>query len=435
MQSTVGLLFAMHVATADAEPMAAQWTDSFVDSVGVNVHWSYNKYGKSDDALYEMLKTKLVEAGFRHIRDGAVDKAYARCTELYNNFGIQTTFITGRREAGGRSPLDPSQIGEELTSLKNGIPLEAVAAIEGPNEYDLFHNDRETDWVGKLQTYQRQLYAQVKADPVLKSKPVLGPSLMRGPDYKAVGDLSDYLNYSNLHPYQLTRHPGTGGWGLHNYGGLTWWLGRARVQAPGKPVQATEAGYRTHAKGVTEAIDAKYTPRMFAEFFRRGISRTFKYELLTIKDSEAYGLLRSDGSEKPSFVATRNLLNFLSDNAWDAKNKAWTTPTFTPGTLDYEIATDAADARHVLLQKSNGDFYLLIWNEVSSFDPETRTEIDNPAVAAALTLKTPVSEATIHTLAADGSMATEPAAILGAPGSQKITLNVPDRLMIVVLSQ
>src|SRR5690606_15588671 len=124
-----------------------------------------------------------------------------------------------------------------------------------------------------------------------------------------------------------------------------------------------EAGYRTHAQGVSERADAIYTPRMFAEFFRRGISRTFKYELLTINDSEKYGLLRSDGTEKPAFTASKNLINLLSDNTWDAENKAWTTPTFTPGTLDYEIATSASTLHDLLLQKSNGDFYLLIWNE------------------------------------------------------------------------
>ncbi len=37
---------------------------------------------------------------------------------------------------------------------------------------------------------------------------------------------------------------------------------------------ATEAGYATHCKGVSEAVQAKYIPRLCCEYFRLGFRRT-----------------------------------------------------------------------------------------------------------------------------------------------------------------
>ena len=49
-----------------------------------------------------------------------------------------------------------------------------MASLESANEYD---NQGDANWVTNLRNYQRELYTLAKADPVLRSVPVLGPSV------------------------------------------------------------------------------------------------------------------------------------------------------------------------------------------------------------------------------------------------------------------
>ena len=54
------------ISTAEAENTTALPADSFVESIGVNTHWSYP--GVYIDK-YNDLKAKLGEAGIRYVRD------------------------------------------------------------------------------------------------------------------------------------------------------------------------------------------------------------------------------------------------------------------------------------------------------------------------------------------------------------------------------
>jgi hypothetical protein len=70
-------------------------------------------------------------------------------------------------------------------------------------------------------------------------------------------------------------------------------------------------------------------------------------------------LLRGDLSQKPAFVAVKNLLSTLADSG----------ASFTPGSLSYAIAGGDATLNHLLLQKQDGSFWLVLWLEQSSWDP------------------------------------------------------------------
>ena len=205
----------VHTVLVRAYPLLARSADEFAESVGVNVH-AHTLYEKHHTAV----KAKLKELGVRHVRDGSDANSCRYAAEFFSELGIKTTFITGRRVGGKveyKSPLDPAKIDDELAQIKN-TALAAAAAIEGPNEYDLFHDERETDWSGKLRTYQRELYGKVKGDAHLRTLPVVAPSLTSEAAYQAVGSLDEWIDLSCLHLYQSTRHPGTGGWGSNGYG-------------------------------------------------------------------------------------------------------------------------------------------------------------------------------------------------------------------------
>jgi hypothetical protein len=146
----------------------------------------------------------------------------------------------------------------------------------------------------------------------------------------------------------------------------------------GKPVVATETGYhnsihnshRSAHPSTTERTAGIYLPRLFLEYFRVGVERTYTYELFdegTSNDQEDhFGLFRSDGSAKPAALALGNLTKILGDSP--------AASTTAPGSLAYSLSDPSAgpggtDVHHVLLQQSDGSFYLALWRTVSEATP------------------------------------------------------------------
>ena len=426
---TFGIAALIWVITAipriTSQGVPAISADSFVESIGVNAHWSDPDVYTHN---YTGLKAKLGESGIRYVRDGTHQANYTTANDLYHSFGIRTNVVTGRRPTSPYpAPLDPSKIDLELNEIKTNA-LIAVASLEAPNEYDLEHGS-DTDWVRTIQNFSSLLYIKVKADESLRHLPVIGPSLTSEPAYEAVGNLDQYIDYANLHLYQWRRWPGNNGSGDSGYGSITWFLDhQARHQSPsGKPVQATEAGYNNLILkgGISEEAEGKYTIRMFAEFFRRGIVRTFKYELVNEDNKRGtegiYGLLRGDLSEKPAFRAVKNLITILTDKG----------PDFVPGTLDYLLNGSINNTRQILLQKRNYDFYLIVWLEVPSWDMTTSIDLYPPPQEVVFTLANiyNISSATLY---AFNNSADVDTSVLSITNSQ-VKLNVTDKISILKL--
>ena len=368
--------------------------DSFVESIGVNTHWAYpNVYTKN----YTGLKAKLAESGIRYLRDGTASLVFTRANDLYQSLGIKTIMLTGRRRTGPwPQPLDPTLLAEELNEIKSQA-LAATVALEAPNEYDLSHGP-DTDWVGSIKNYSTLLYTIAKADEQLKNLPVIGPSLTSLEAYEAVGNSDPYMDYGNQHMYQWTYWPGFDGYDKNGTRSITWYIDLlARQQSPsGKFVQATEAGYTNYVQigGLSEEADGKYMARIFAEFFRHGIDRTYKYELVDQENQQGreamFGLLYNNLTEKSSFRAVKNLIAILTDKG----------PSFQPETLNYALNGSMDNVHQILFQKRNGDFYLIIWLEVASWNVTTKIDLYPPSQQVILTLPTTnsISRATLYAL-------------------------------------
>jgi hypothetical protein len=180
-----------------------------------------------------------------------------------------------------------------------------------------------------------------------------------------VGDISASMNFANMHPYPFAGTPthklASTKATLHALNGrhAAWW--------------ATEAGYYTapdatkdvYQPGVSEAAQGKYIPRLYLDFFDDGISHTAVYELIDEGDDRTdaelnYGLLHYDGSPKPAFTALTNLISILSDRG----------TSFAPGALTYGVTGSGSNVRDLLLQKRDGHFYIVLWNDVPSYAPE-----------------------------------------------------------------
>lgn len=364
-------------AAAPARADSARSAGSFVDSIGVNVHMTYKDTAYADR---DRLAEKLSEAGIRHVRDGlSYDTQYAYDT--FNQLasrGIHTTFIMG-------DPTEQRDTLPELISTLRTKVRGAAEAVEGPNEYSHSGDPR---WAERLRPYQRRLYAAVKSSPDLRGLPMLAPSLISPQDHAALGNLSDALDFGNKHSY-----PG----GDIPEANLTEELSVAARVSGGRRSYVTESGYHNALntdsghRPVPESVAATYMSRMFLEYFRRGVARTFAYELIDEWPDPAkrelesdFGLLRSDYSEKPAFRSISNLIALLNDRAGVRK----------PRPLSYSVGGAPDDLRRLVLEKSDGSHYLVLWRAARVWDPDARRPL--PVAPKAVTVSLPPGDGVIR---------------------------------------
>ncbi len=164
----------------------------------------------------------------------------------------------------------------------------------------------------------------------------------------------------------------------------------------------------------------KYIPRLLLGNFKRNIESTYLYELVNQSsdpgdDQSNFGLLRFDGSPKPAFTAIKNMNSLLKDPG--AK--------FTPQSLDYEIAGDKQGIESVLLQKSNGDYYLIFWQEIRSWDNETKKDIAVQDKKIKVSLKNSANKLEVY----DPTKSTS--AQKAETGAKAIDISVPDYPVIL----
>lgn len=405
----------------------AKSADSFVDTIGVNVHLHYtNTVYKEFNSL---IKPRLLELGVRHLRDGAATYSginrdsffYERVRELANE-GFQFNFITSSLKTEWGEPTDYSLL-DEVYEWSDG----AIASFEAVNEPDIQGVD---SWLADTRLGQKELYSTVNSDPDLKDIPVIGSSVIHSKNKSAVGNLSKWKDYGNLRNYFDGRHPETNGWGSNGYGSLDWHFREAEKLSGSDPVISTETGWSNvvdtngNHLGVPEDIEAKYVPRLFLNHFNAGVDRTYLYELIDLQDRPGhrdsnFGLLNNDGSREPSFKALRNLIDLLEDPG----------SSFTPESLKFSLEGNTSDVEHTLLQKSDGSFYLALWLGKSSWDPNAKRRIDVPGQSVTLALPDAFENATLHQFKTDGSVKESASKI--ADGQMNLT--VRDTVTIIEL--
>jgi hypothetical protein len=82
-------------------------------------------------------------------------------------------------------------------------------------------------------------------------------------------------------------------------------------------------------------------------------------------------------TEKAAYTAMKNLIALVKEPG--------AASGFTPQALSYTL-TAPASVHHTLLQKSDGRFYMLVWNEVLSYDSVNKIDLNVADVAATLAL-------------------------------------------------
>jgi hypothetical protein len=347
---------------------------------------------------------------------------------VYNRFkglanrGVRYNLIVDPRSLG-LANIDRAKM-DSIIAHSGG----ALEAVEGPNEFDLSGG---TDWADRLRAYQRSLYQSVKASS--KPVPVLAPSLTHATSYDKLGDMSAYCDFGNTHPYPGGRNPGTSGWGDGGYGSLSWNVANARKVCATKPIIATETGYHnvpgplgTNSNtGVPEDVSGKYIPRLFLHYYDMGLPRAYAYEMVDLMGDPSrsaaekhWGLLRSDYSAKPAYVALKRLIGLLSDPG----------PSFAPGSLDYSLSGDLTNVRQMLFQKRDGRFYLVLWQELLGYDVDKDTYIPVARRPVTLKLSTRISRAAIY----EPNRQQTP--LRSRLNPTELRLRVPDQVVVVRLT-
>jgi len=465
ISTTVAPILNGLIPAAEATPETAKSADSFVDSMVVNLHLQYynTPYGN-----YSNVKQKLVALGIRHIRDGGSSDDFITKIKDLAASGIKTNYLLS--PAAGVAPNSSYWVqppGYTINDfVKNKVGSNAIDSVEILNEIDLFYynytwHPNDTDnvnndpnsplyWKPYVESITKDTWTALKSDPATADIKVIGPSLGLTYYYGSpspLDDLSGYVDFGNFHPY-----PGGGNSFNYPFSYDTidkyYWQGNFPsvnideypfafdIYAPpfgSKSMWATETGYHTSAatKGISEKMQGKYMPRIFLEYFRLGIARTFSYELIDesvdSNNPEAnYGLLHNDLTPKPAYTALKNLIQVL-------KNQG---SSFTPGSLDYTLTFNSPAGyertqyvHHLLLQKRSGIFYLVLWHEISDGDISNTPvrEISPPAIPTTLMFNQAISKASVYSLNDSGNMSKAVAAI----SNNTLNLNVTDKVTIV----
>ena len=457
----------------------AATTREFIDSIGVVTHFNYPSYKR--DHL-ETLKSLLVGSGIRHIRDS--DFWPLPTFKDLAAHGIRVTWLSDpnagivpNRKYWCNPNGGPRNCYLLADFLKQQVGPDVFEAIETINEPDTFFynykwyaagpitlNGTKADpyyWKNYALALTKDTCAVIHGDPALHYLKCIGPALGGTSDRFQPGALAGVVDYGNMHPYPRAGNgatPATGygrigryfQWGNspalnideHPYAFNTYQPAFTTLSGKTAPMVATETGYCTGTAKMSVSLTthAKYMPRLFAEYFRHRIVRTFSYELYDEGETSAnceanFGLIEHDLTPKPAYTAVTSMIKLLQDDG----------PNFQPGILGYSMSTSPVGeynrlqyVHDLLLQKSNGDYYLLLWHEVADAAtsdgtsyPSTAVDIQPgpPGLPVVITVPASVNSADVYTYASDWVLKKVPISL----NDHKIKTAAGDTITILLL--
>jgi hypothetical protein len=369
-----------------AGPVRAVPAAAFLDTLGVVT--TFPDRGQPLEKTVEMLRY----GGFRWVRggiEGLTEKGPTTLQtylDLHKNAGVK--FSWGLVSGG-------TDLKKLLATAKPLAEAGALLAFEGnnePNNWGVTYQGENgggqaPTWlpVAKL---QRDLYTAVKADPALKSYPVWSIS-ENGAEADDIGlqfltipkgaktllpEGTRFADFANVHNY--IYHPASPApadnktWnaadptaackvdGLYGNYGRTWakhFRGYSEADLLTLPRVTTETGC-TVGGPVTEEVQARNLLTMYLDQFKRGWSHTAVYLLRDRGDesgNQTFGFFKPDYGPRKAAIYLHNLTTILADPK----------PVEKPGRLDYTIADPPATVHDLLLQRGDGTFLLVIWDE------------------------------------------------------------------------
>jgi hypothetical protein len=369
------LLFTLPVGAGPSSPadtggVSAASSEMFLNSLGVNTHVDQG-YNAS------MYAPALRYLGVRNIRDSPRN--------------LSSTIML-HEQTGVRVDLLGFDVTNLLMAAKTLARADALLSIEGPNEpnnFPITYNGKQgggrtASWL-PVALLQKDLYSAVKSDPELAQYPVfhvseggaetdnVGLQYLTIPDgaHTRLPDGTQFADYANVHNYvsgvrigyvdnqawQAADPTLSSSWdGLYKSYGRTWmrqFRGYSDDQLQTLPRVTTETGWDA-ATPKEERIQGTVLVNTYLAQFKRGWQYTFIYELGEGEGGGGHqGLFHEDWTPKLAATYIHNLTTILADNK----------PRASVGRLDYHIVDQPSTVHDLLLQKSSGVFYLVVWGE------------------------------------------------------------------------
>lgn len=376
--STACLAAEEHLSLLDSHStkMVAVSSNHFLSSLGVNTHVDQGYDPNSYIAPLRYL-------GVRNVRDSG-----------RNLPGL----ILLHRQAGVRVDLLGADVVKTLAAAKELAAVDALLAIEGPNEpnnFPITYNGQvggdASSWAAVAQL-QKDLYNAVKSDPGLTTYPVFHVS-EGGAETDNVGlqylkiprgaktllpDGTEFADYANAHNYVSGVRIGYvdnqawqaadptlserlngvfGHWdGLYGEYGRTWkggFQGYSKHELEDLPRVTTETGWDA-PRLEDEKTQGIVLVNTYLAQFKRGWRYTFIYELGEGEGGGGnQGLFHKDWTPKLAATYIHNLTSLLFDPV----------PLANPDSLEYSISNRSPTVHDLLIQKSSGVFELVVWSE------------------------------------------------------------------------
>ncbi|HEY9681355.1 MAG TPA: hypothetical protein V6C86_07235 [Oculatellaceae cyanobacterium] len=282
----------------------------------------------------------------------------------------------------------PADVVKVVKALGPGAVVEGVV---GPNEYLVGSHNDDPQAPAKLKSYMVALQSALANDPATRKVPIIGPTLDPSPyvinpatgrpkgskwseiwDTSVQLDLSNFVNYGNVHIYDLPFDESKKGQQDRN----AWESRLYAYELAGYPRLGTDRFFMTETgfcttpnlnafrRAVSPTEQARYLPRQLLRYFKAGFKSIYIYQLqdrgTDRNDPEqCYGIISADGTPKPAYFAVKRLLNMLAEPSGGL---------FQPKSLKLSIETKSKTVDYMLFQKKSGEYILALWNMVDSAD-------------------------------------------------------------------
>lgn len=356
------------------------------DAIGVRA--------KPNDSLYRNFKWQALitdELGIKHTRGsiGHSKSDFQYMKPLFDK-GVKHC-ATIVQSANGLNWTDAQA---NINGIRDIWGPNNISGIEGPNEYN---NGEPTGWAQAERDFVKKAHDYVRSIPALAPCNLVAPSIYRriAADYVALGSLDAWVDRGCLHYYTGVKKPTVSAYPIDKC------ISDAHILTP-KSLWVTEVGYDL-SQGLSQRQQAKYMLRVMLELIKRGVERTYIFELFDTMSGHQYGLLTSTLGKRLAFYAVKNLVALVKDAPCVASP------------LDVRFS-GPSDLVTMVVGKSDGSHLVLMWRDVLSKDADVSASV---AVAFPAAKTVEVYQPTFD------------AAVKQTASGSSLTLQVPDHVVVL----
>lgn len=381
---------------------------NFTQSIGVNTHIG-EAIGFYRPDNFPAVESALEYLGVFFIRD---QFSYSSFCTYYQ----QISTATGLKFDMIMTP-DGDSYASKLPCIQQNTNI--FHSIEGCNEIDNFPfcNWNSLTGLAGARAFQYQLLTDIS--PL--SIPLWTLTDETKSDYYTIGPLP--ANSFSLHSYnQYGVESGSTDYTAYSYMNAV--IVFYPTLAPGRSTVITETGGWTTpcSDGWTQNVQAKYILNSIFDSWILGNSAVSIYEASDDfndpscnTNEDHFGLLDYQGSPKVSGTTIHNMTILLTDSS-----------TIAPASIAYTFSGMPINGHSLLLQKTDGTYWLAIWNDAQIWNFNTSSEITVAPVSVILNL-TSVTASTINVYDPFINTSIQQT----SNNTNSINISVPDHVILV----